>query len=443
MKRKWLMFFSITCILTLLCGCGKKIEEPDDEMSNHGYTAIMETENGYYYNYGYTVYAMGEPDSAVTKYDKQQLRYYDKETGETILLCNKPECEHKGGDACTATFQNMTISNSILYDGSIYIYGREEDKNIIRFSLYRAALDGSSIDKVGTVFEAENTIGEAYSGRTSPEQPGGLFIIHRGYAYLPYYLEIGKGSKGFMGGGLVQMNLKTGETKTIYEMEYKISPFPYDLRACGDYVYMDLQGYMKYVGTKRYVISKDRLEYLPAEADSEYHGYYEVVTEERLYNVYPEYNTESGTTGEFYMVSVFDGTTGEWLDENFFTDITTEECKEMKMILPYEDMLAIATEERVVFYGSLGENRGKKLGEIAYEFDGKELAYGYQGNVDFKISKGKLYRICSDYKGIYGEWFENGYYDYYEVFCCTVEDILKGKGSWELAFSYQTGRTAE
>ncbi|MBQ1849647.1 MAG: hypothetical protein II139_04700, partial [Lachnospiraceae bacterium] len=96
MKRRWslrkkLAGLALTVLVLSLAGCGEKEKKdlPEDTPWNHGYNAIMETEDGYYSNdYGLrssTVKAL------------QCLRYYEKESGNIILLCNKPECTHDGG----------------------------------------------------------------------------------------------------------------------------------------------------------------------------------------------------------------------------------------------------------------------------------------------------------------------------------------------------------
>lgn len=435
----------IGCIFLLLCGCGKEEEYPDDQQANHGPWAIMETENGYYYNHGYTIYEYNEETKEGRSYERQMLRYYDKESGETILLCNKPECEHNGDDTCTATFKNMTVINSVLYGDWIYIYGVTEEDNRIQFNLYRVALDGTSMDKVGTAFETENTIGAAYSiSYVGDMQNDSGFVIHRGYAYLPYYLRIGKTTKGFMGGGLMQINLKTGETKAVYTMDSMTGAYPLNLRGCGDYVYMDLKGTNSDKGTMRYVVSENVLEYLPADENLKYHRYYQIVTEERLYNVFPSFEeTEQGYQAVSpYRVEASDGMTGEYLEtECFDTDVTLEEGRNMLQVYTYENLLVIVTTERVVFYGISQENYGCKLGEIGYEFEGAKLGYEHQRNIFFKITDGTLYCICRDYMGRMGNTFDGmGYFDLAEVTKCSIEDILSGKGSWEKAFTYGTGR---
>lgn len=430
MKKTKFILFTLVSTLTLLCGCSKGKEMPEDNQANHGPLAIMETENGYYYNFGYAVY--NEEALFGSRVFKDLLRYSDKETGETILVCNKPECEHNGNDSCTATYKNITVINSLMYNDEIYVYGAEEDGSIIRLNLYRIAPDGSAIDKVGTVFECENTIGEEYVMAVPdisfiPES----FIIHKGYAYLPYFMRIGKASRGFMGGGLMQMDIITGETKSIYEMEFMTSKFPYNLRACGDQLYIDMQAPHSQRMTMRYIISEDRLE----QPNPESKMTFDVITPNRFYNVC----ISSG----FISVTSYDSVTGIWIDEEFFeTDIAGEFYDTAPVAIPYKDMIVICANDRVAFYGIGEDNYGEKLGEIFFESGERVKGMNHEPVLEFKINNDTLYLICTPIATESNKVLPliPAYYMPYEVYCCPVEDVFNGTGQWEKAFSYEEGR---
>ncbi len=439
----------LLCSIMILGSCGKQNgptpdeKNMDDNPANHGYHAIMETENGYYYNIGFMGHTKADNYLGNSMEFKHFLRYYDKETGETILLCNKPECEHAGSDSCTATYKKMGVINSVMYDNQIYVYAVEHSGTIISMNLYRIALDGSSIDKVGTVLEVENTLGQGVA--FMPEQaasPFGAnhlnsFIIHRGYAYLPYYLRIGKASKGFMGGGVAQMNLETGETKIIHELEYMKSSYPYNLRAVGNYVYMDLPY------TKRYDISIGTLDYPPAMAEMKPKVILDMVTEERLYSLDSVYDEETDTHSDYLTCFAYDAATGTPIpEENFETDITWDERGLFRMSFAYEDMLVVAAGNRVIFYGGQGENYGKKLGEIHYDYEAPKywMAENYGIELSFQINNGKLYKVCNP---THKNHYENvpdtelpGTYWSYEVYSCPIEEILNGNGQWTKEFVY-------
>jgi len=442
MMNKYLTLLSLGCVLMFLCGCKGEPQFPDDNPANHGPLAIMETENGYYYNYGYTGYKVAE-DGSVTYTGKQHLlRYHDKASDESILLCNKPECEHRGDDSCAATYKNLNIINSVLYDGQIYVYGLEQDGNLIRFNLYRTALDGSSMDLVGTVLEAENTIDNEITFAPSQtasqlSKPENSFIIHKGYAYLPYYLRIGSASKGFRGGGLMQMDLQTGKSKLLYELEYLTSPYPFNLRACGDYVYMNLMGSTTVKGTMRYMISESKIEYPPAMAEDIYHPMFDAVTEEGIYMISNGYDPNLGTFSSSAAIEVRDGTTGEKLSQKqIVTDIPTEEMNGFKVVLPYEDTLMIATSKRITFYSLKETDYGKKLGELAPMEAPKQASHSVL-TPEYKITNQTLYLIQKQPStAIYGDYYDSqGAYQFYEVYKCPLEDIFAGTGTWEEAYT--------
>lgn len=230
---------------------------PDDEPANHGKTAIMETENGYYYDFGWGMTRTSD-DGLFSYYFTLALSYYDKASGDAILLCAKPECEHDHDENCVATYKGIETIGTVLYDGYIYIYGLEKDGTLLMLNLYRATLDGSHIDKVATILEADNPTGASYIYEQTNYGSENYFIIHRGSAYIPYFLRIGKGSKGFMGGGLMKVDLANGEKKQIVNMQYFTDPYPISLCGAGDYVYMHLVG-SSVSEEKRYSISRDTL----------------------------------------------------------------------------------------------------------------------------------------------------------------------------------------
>lgn len=451
MNRKLITLLCLCLSLFLLAGCQKEPASPqqlsddksnrqntatDDNHANHGLLAILETENGYYYNYGYSVNEAGKNYMGSGMIVKHLLRYYDKASGETILLCSKPECEHLGDNTCAATYKNLYVINTVLYENQLYIYGMEKNEEILRLNLYRAALDGSSMDLVGTVFEAENTTGDGFSlqAHKALNICDESFIIHRGYAYLPYYLRLGTASKGFMGGGLVQMDLRTGKTKTIYEMENMNSYFPFNLRGCDDYVYIDFSG------TSRYVISDNQLDHAIGKGKPAF----DAITVQKLYSLQNVYDKEARKSSGPITVSVYDSITGEAIpEENFETDLTNEEYLRQLRSFAYDGMLVIATDKRVVFYSIEGDNHGTKLGEIEINIDYENFRWYnhyYNKPGDIKITNGKLYLICNptDYDAYMDpNAVRQGFFYQYQVYSCPVEDILKGQGTWEKAFEFQ------
>ena len=81
------------------------------------------------------------------------------------------------------------------------------------------------------------------------------------------------------------------------------------------------------------------------------------------------------------------------------------------------------------------------LGEIKYEHKYPDLSMTLP-YLEYKIANGKLYRI-SEGERIFDP--NAGYYadfQLYEVYGCSLEDIMNGQGTWEKAFSYEAVETA-
>ncbi|MBP5280992.1 MAG: hypothetical protein J6Z22_00670, partial [Lachnospiraceae bacterium] len=155
----------------------------------------METDDGYYYNQG-----KGGVLHSENQYVRQALTYHEKASGNEIFLCNKPECNHDGGNDCEATYKSIKVDNSVLYDESIYVLGTETEGTMVSVNLYKAALDGSAkiyCSKSVTFYKFDQAIDSG-------------FIIHNGNAYVTYFLQFGEGSSGLKGAGLCRMSLEDG-----------------------------------------------------------------------------------------------------------------------------------------------------------------------------------------------------------------------------------------
>ena len=466
-------FCSMVCLmilsLTVLPGCSKggngsngvlgnkKDELPEDTPWNHGCSAIMETELGWY------ITGLGE---------EMRLCYYDKETGNSILLCNKPECEHDGNEKCEATYRNLKVVNACLYEGFIYLLGWEgicndsldiEERDIpeteiadhINLSLYRAALDGSAIDKVATVFETDNIQHQRVnrSRRTAGvlgfEHDDTSFMIHKGVAYIPVYLQLGDGSIGLRGSGFYKVNLSTGSVKEIEKYETLQSSAPAYLYGVSNYVY-----YYRYdAGARRqlwyrYVISEDRVEI----ADPKFYkteeqnkifgksfqdlGVPAVFTEEREYFLVRTYQEKDA--GVLTILAV-DAKTQEILpNESFETEIAFNKRKYQfnprdngyYSLLLYDGKFLIADVEKAYFY----DREGKKVGEIAIPQEKLNWHDAEkQIRLELKTCNEKLYLIYGTKSiGISGG---TGYY--HRVLSCSLAEIYQGQGKWTEPYRFR------
>lgn len=92
--------------------------------------------------------------------------YYDRETGEDVTLCDRPNCLHDGNDFCEATSGKYYRGALMYYDGALYAAACTPDKRICLLSY---ALDGTGITELATFEKGE---GESCG-----------IVIHRGYVF--------------------------------------------------------------------------------------------------------------------------------------------------------------------------------------------------------------------------------------------------------------------
>ena len=108
-----------------------------------------------------------------------QLFYYDINAKTCVLVCGKPDCEHKNYALENEDNQcNAFIPSDIFYyekgfsyyNGNLYLLGKNS-KDRYAVSIYKISTDGSEREEVCKVFSISdrNDIGE--------------FAVHRGYAF--------------------------------------------------------------------------------------------------------------------------------------------------------------------------------------------------------------------------------------------------------------------
>ncbi len=406
------LLFAAVIAAFLLCGCVENSSElPEDTPYNHGRGAIMETEKGYYTN-------------TATPEGGHMLRFYERDTENQIFLCAKPECTHDGNEGCAATYKNLECINTLLYDGAIYTLA-VENGDIISFSLYRAALDGTSFTKVGDAFSVSNSAGESY------EYMGTYFMIHKGYAYIPYHLTLGEGTFGFAGSGLVKMDIKTGKTEQLCSGEDYFSPYPIStLFGVGDNVYYLLSGYKSNDpdnGMYRYNIKTGETVKL---SDSTYNN---------------DLNFSYGfmmVPGNNYFYACGQREDKTWaimsldINSNDLSSGWTELCGDLEYcpeLIAYKDrIIAISDKDKIIANSDLessililGETGGEK-GKIFY--DANEIS-GFSGDLtnEFYISDDKLYMSVSAFIG------SDENYDR-KIYSIPIADIEAGKSDWKFEY---------
>lgn len=429
---------------------GKSKELPEDTPWNHGYNAIMETELGYYSNMT----------------DGQCLRYYEKGTDATILLCNKPECTHSSEESCEARYHGMGTVNTLLFDGALYVLGvsgietdasrfenrymlgengeviplgdesaKDQGDNKVSICLWKGALDGSSFDLVGEIASAENTNHERVTTTQSyaVQNPDYSFIIHKGYAYIPYQIQFGQGNAGLRCGGLMRMDLKTGQTEELYQQESRQFLTPSNLAGVGDYVYFTASSGATKKTLMRYVLSEKKVETV-LEFDQKKDAGYALFSKNRIY-VLSQFEKEGTRAGVFGFRTLEAKSLKELPEENIMTEIPfslqsdklNHRIGPFHSIMLYENHILLAEEEKVFWYDLKGNCLAEQEGPME---EIGERVRGWDLYLDYAICNDKLYVL-----------FKNAankeYLEIYQVFSCNLEDALQGKGQWEKAFSAQ------
>ena len=108
-----------------------------------------------------------------------RLYYYDKITKSCVIVCSKPDCEHKDyelngeNNSCNAYLPSDEYyfeKGYAYYNGSIYVLG-QSSKDEYTVSLNRISSDGAVREEICEMFTISdwNDIGE--------------FTVHRGYAF--------------------------------------------------------------------------------------------------------------------------------------------------------------------------------------------------------------------------------------------------------------------
>ena len=384
-------FIILSAIAVMLTGCSEKTADdlPEDTPWNNGVNAVMETENGYYTNISRQL----------------NLRYAEKGSDIEIFLCARPECSHNGNESCTATYNKLETTNTVLYDGSLYFVSTENSDETVGYYFYKAASDGTALDKIGDVFNVQNSSDAECNFGNMP------FVIHKGFAYIPYYIAIGEGTVNtYAGSGIVKMNIENGEKEQLITGNGYFDYAPEIIGGCGDYVYYNLtSNHSDWNGSYRYNITDGSIEAL-------------------LFRVYPYkdrlfslgFVSEDNVTIDKWSILEYDVDTLEpkgevvSLDENLFGIISQK-------IAIYDDMFFGYGENRVDIY----EFDGNKLGSI----DIPEAEDKYR-ETDFKISDGRLYMIrrldliTVDEEGNYID-------NLFDVYSCEISEITSGTGTWQ------------
>ena len=194
MLRKKKKFLSVYAILmsVMLVSCkgiaGKTISVGSDNLdSTQSYFSesmheIARCDSGYYYL---------NKCSASAK----NIMFYDDKSGESIVLCNKPQCEHNS-EECMAYISGSEFKSKLYYYNSC-IYMLSTKGNLVQISA-----DGTQRTDLGSIC-------------VMSDQDSVSVCFNDGYAYISQ--EISGDIEGNVTARLYRFNLDTGSSDVIYE----------------------------------------------------------------------------------------------------------------------------------------------------------------------------------------------------------------------------------
>lgn len=222
MKKKvatrGIITISVLSIWVGICGCGDTAaledlsavtENTEDQSSYYPGNSIASTENGYY----------------MWDVSGSHLLFFDKETKKQVLLCNKPDCEHKisssleieTGEDCNSYFSSEYVMNKIwAYGDSLLVLQQVSGEGLY---LTQISSDGSI--RKPLVCLSDNTKEDV------------SLIVHEGYAYFSKGAsEVEEGTKE-----LYKVELKEGaEPEKIDEITGSI-PLITHIKGYGNQIY--------------------------------------------------------------------------------------------------------------------------------------------------------------------------------------------------------------
>ncbi len=386
--RKIKLWTVLSILIFTLAGCGTGKEEEVFEQGNimPYWGSIMETENAYYYT---------------TNEFKYELHYYDKATGKSIFLCNKPECSHDGNEFCAATAGDRLVMYTALYKDGIYVAALEPEENRVDKKLFKVSLDGTKMETVAT-FEYEPTSGLIAHGI----DPAKYMVLYQGKAFIPYATPR---KDGFNNYGTAIVDLESGKVKYLEECDglklYGQKRYiPY-----GEYLYYYEAGTYRSPILYRYHISKETVEEIPI-----VDGFvdYCIVDGRVVY-------TQSDKEGFIHIYSMNP------------EDPANPNIKDLTGALKKEDGTSLLKEwegalrydgEYLVTYSYQGKAEGgyhyfifSKDGTFLMEFMPPETIR--EGAGDFAIMNGYVY-----------------FADYASTVRCDLQDLLNGNPTWTTLF---------
>lgn len=454
--KKLISILLTMALLFSLSACGgnetEEYEETYTENANRDvmFSQVMMTDKGGYTNR----YVSGEIYNG-RMVSGLALCYYDKATGKTIYLCNKPECRHRGDGFCTATLRTFSAEYYALSGDYIYISGVDySEEDVMKYKIYRAKTDGTELSEVCTFQTVKGDVDRM--GMSSSWYTFDL-RIYGDYAIVPFVDYEKTTLLNDCSFNTMVVNLKTGEYNRVPDEVYDNTRYRTSGADFGQRGYYLYEGWLYYylqeplndgLGNANHYLYRYNLksgENEKIDISLKFTSF--AVYEDKVY--YLE-RIRAGKPLGFYS---YDMKTGEVTDLGSAIASVSKEVAEgnVDMQIPDAEILFDGTYFYFVYWSNATFDNGhiclilsKDMEPLAtFEAPAKMEGFedyniGIQGEI--KISGGVAYIVTScmpKYEDcVKGEDGNPIWVDVRRAICCPVEDIIAGNVNWEIAYDF-------
>ena len=210
------------------CGKSKKAE---------GQNVFGDFNNTFAYNYAMSTAAESEDAIYWRSYTGKYIHYYDKKTGESGVLCPKPECVHD------AVLDNTGCSGYVVdcdpcmsfYNGRLYFKNRDPLGGR-RDAIMSVAADGTDLKKEFSVPAMKELGGSPVA-----------FFLHRDALFILVFVDEVDGALPDWGYRIVRLSPKNEEMETVFEKTTTLHNQCH-MRFRGDRLYICLSEYTSMEG---------------------------------------------------------------------------------------------------------------------------------------------------------------------------------------------------
>ena len=153
-KKVFFKIMTIACAALLCSGCGnaEKTSKTEEDFSVVKQMRMQVKEEGIFYIDGYT----------------EMMRFYDFSLGESLPLCDRPNCEHNSAQ-CNAYFSQGYMSGMGCYRDKIYFYRLQRVRDRVHVRVRCGALQLPAGGSPGSLLQRPLRT----DGRHPVRQPGG------------------------------------------------------------------------------------------------------------------------------------------------------------------------------------------------------------------------------------------------------------------------------